>query len=204
MHSLSSPAVPMRTFLDDAPIACAGQSLREALRAVGAAAADRLIVSATADGLAIPAAHLERPPDHAPYAAELRFLSAPGGTVITEAAAAATAALDRIEASIRQAVHDACIGRTAETMHTLSGILTEWQDVRDAASLITRACGGSTPGGGTLDFDPPARALVAALVEVHRLLAAGDWSALADALEDDLTEVARQWRGRMGDIAAAA
>ncbi len=182
----------MITYLDGKPVFDAGQNLADALAAAGRAARGRMIVEATADGAPIPNEHLETPPSSEPYAGELHFTSAETAEVIADAAGAACRSLDRIDDLLARAAHDTQVGQTQSAMEALTQMLSEWEGVQQAAGLILM----STPEGqpGAPSFDDAISSLVATLSAVQAALAEQDWAQLADALEDDLAQVARTWR----------
>lgn len=198
----------MRLYLDNEQIESAGQTLGEALRA-GVAVAERrgrIVVEVQADGAAVPEGHLASPPGVAPYAEEIRLVSAEPRALVRTTLLEAADALDRCRAEQTRVAELLQVGKTVEAMDALSGIVGTWEAVRQAvqhgctllAVTPERAMAAEGAGGN------PLSTLATLLGAAKRAIAVEDWTSLADVLAYDLADEAARWRTGLVSLADLA
>ncbi len=187
----------VKVYLDDEPLKVADARLGTALEAGVARARGRgrIVVEVLVDGSPAPASDIERPPERAPYAAEVRLVSAEPRSLVRTTLHDAADALEDAREAQAAAAERLQRGETADALGDLSRTISIWESVRrameDGAELIGDGSGGAPDIGPLLD------GLAERLVEIRRALTAQDWSALADALAYDMEEQADVWWGAL-------
>jgi hypothetical protein len=198
----------MKAFLDDQPIELASASLADAVRR-GAAMAEikgRIVIQAEADGAAISDERLASLPDDSGGVSELRMRTADPSSMVRVALMDAAEMLDRVgthqEAGAKR-LHAGDIGGAMEEVSAAVGV---WQLVRDVFEkscavlrldpeqmelAVHERSGG--PDLRSVRVSEKTAELAATLGRLKESLEAQDWSALADTLEYDLGEQAKDW-----------
>jgi hypothetical protein len=202
----------VQAYLDDRPLAVAGETLADALRAGRALAvsAGRVIVEVQADGATVPGAHLSHPPADDPYASVLRLRTAVPSTLVRETLLEAAEVLPLVRSLQTSAAEQIQSGRTADAMTKLSEALRLWGDVRQVVHDGCALLGVPAMEGWGDDAltDRMASDLIARLTDLKRAVARQDWASLADLLAYELEEQALRWelaiRKMAGRLAARA
>jgi hypothetical protein len=198
----------MKAFLDDQPIELASASLADAVRR-GAAMAEikgRIVIHAEADGAAISDERLASLPEDSGGVSELRMRTADPSSMVRVALMDAAEMLDRVgthqEAGAKR-LHSGDIGGAMEEVSAAVGV---WQLVRDVFEkscavlrldpeqmelAVHERSGG--PDLRSVRVSEKTAELAATLGRLKESLEAQDWSALADTLEYDLGEQAKDW-----------
>lgn len=190
----------MKVFLDDTPVASTDCSLGGALGAAIAAARERgrVVVEARADGAVVPDDHLTNPPAVAPYAAELRLVSAEPRSLVRTTLGDAADFLSRAVELQREAAGLLQVGKSREAVALLPEIFGIWDAARraiiDGCGLLSLSVDEALRRAGAAGLN---NELAACLEEVKRSLGAADWTSLADALAYDLVERAGAWQAAM-------
>jgi hypothetical protein len=190
----------MRAYLDDQPLELEETTLTAAVVA-GKREADakgRMIIEVWADGEKAPAEDLASPPERAPYAEEVRFVSVEPRALVAEALAEAAENLEAVREPQREAAAALARGETAEAMGLVGSCLKAWESARKS---IQEGAGvlGVTParlaGPGASEERCAAAIddLLSALREVQRSIRDQDVASLGDVLEYDLDELAETW-----------
>lgn len=187
----------MRVILDDIPLEVEVGTASEAIEAAVAVARERgrVLVEALCDGRPAGDEHLVGGSPGA-VCSEVRCRSEDPGQLIRGALLDAAAELESMIPDQRAACEKLWVGRTAEAIDDLKGILARWQLARDAieqcalaASVPLDAIGA--PGGDS------ASALVSLLAgDLERAradISAGRMVEVADLLGTDLCERAASW-----------
>lgn len=193
----------MKVYLDDEPLAGAGESLTAALEAGREAAGSggRVIVEVWADGAPAPEDDLANPPAREPYAVELKLVSAEPASVVADAFSLAAEALDEARRLQQAAAESLQTGETSEAMQSLRGALEVWEQVRrsvtDGCALLGvgpgEACDAAGSGADGAGLEELVAALMGRLLDIKRAVASEDWSGLADVLAYDLDDEAVRW-----------
>lgn len=182
-------------------------TLVAALAAARAHAGERFIIEVFADGIPIPAQDLESPPDFAPYAEEISFRTVDRSTIIHEALESVDAALASIAAQHDAVAASLQTGRTAEAMNELSVVLGTWDSVQQLAATLAglEAASAQSPEreGAAVELGHASDALLQIMYSVKEAVLSEDWSALADILSFDLTELASRWQASLNQFRAA-
>ncbi|MDX2116528.1 MAG: hypothetical protein SFZ24_13035 [Planctomycetota bacterium] len=191
----------MQVYLDGKLLSGAGQSLSAALEsALDAAGADRLLIEAVADGVPVPAEHLDEPPASEPYAGRLEFTSADASGLARATLSDAAGALVDLKPLHELAADRVREGRIPEAMALISDVLIRWGEVRSAIELTSRTAGAAGyDEAGSRELSEVIRDLASRLTEIKRALGAQDWSSLSDVLAYDMDEQAdrlRNWLDR--------
>lgn len=201
----------MRAYLDDEPLDLEGQTLAAAVVA-GRRAADargRMIIEVWADGEQTPAAHLEEPPPHEPYAGEVRFVSADPGALVAHALEEAGENVAGVRESQTTAATQLARGETGDAMGNVGSAVRAWESVLRAVQDGCAALGAEPwdllgPTGDRGSCEQAITQLLEALREVQRSITDQDVASLADVLEYDLNELADTWAELLGAMSRGA
>lgn len=192
----------MKATIDGRPLEGAGETLSSALAAALDNASGRLIVEALADGTPVPREHLESPPDRAPYAELIEFVTAEPLALIKMTLYEAADELDEVLDQQGKAGELVQSGQVENAMPLTAQVIEGWQRVRHAVELAA--------GTGLLDPDQVGGELTtltcdlaALLVELRKALETQDWVGVSDILAYDLGDQARSWRTWLSSSAEA-
>lgn len=198
----------MKAFLDGVQIELKTGSLAEAVRA-GAALAEsrgRIVIEASADGAPLTEERLSALPEDSDGVSELRLKSAEPGSMARVALLDAAEILERVTEHQEAAARKLHAGDIASAMQDVSAAVGIWQLVRDVFDkccsvlrldpaqmelAVHEARGG--PDLRTVRVSEQTAELLNALGNLKDNLEAQDWPALADTLEYDLAEQAKDW-----------
>jgi len=204
----------MQVFVDDMPVEVSEPTLAAALAAgVEQTRPDgRVIVEVWADGSLVSDEDLNRPPERAPFADEVRLVSAEPKALVKTVLFEVRDRLEEAQTTQRRAARMLQTGDVASAMDELSTVLAAWENVRravqDGCALLDVPIepqeGGASTGTPGEDAGVTAGLiddLSTNLEEVKRALAEEDWSALADVLAYDMDEQAEDWRQALTRLA---
>jgi hypothetical protein len=179
----------MDVILDGSRIDAAGTTLASALDAARKRAGERLIVRATADGVAIAPSDLDHPPATDPYASRLEFTSAERDLLLKEAGRDAAEALDALRERQSAASELLQQGKVHEAVGQVAEIVTQWSVVRQAILLTLRASPEDRyHDADRAELNSVLTGLASSLKEIKRAISHQDWSGLGDVLAWDLQE----------------
>lgn len=190
----------MKVYLDGQPVSEAGQTLASALDAVRSSSRGRLVIEAQADGAPIPDAHLASPPESAPYAEELRFISADAVALVRESLLEAADLLPPAREQHQRLADLIASGEPESAIQQLGTLLAVWQQVMDTLQAV-RSCEAVTLPAQ--EIDATATGLNDRLIELRTCIERQDWSGLSDLLAYDLTEEAQRWEQLLATLARA-
>lgn len=190
----------MKVYLDGQPVSEAGQTLASALDAVRSSSRGRLVIEAQADGAPIPDAHLASPPESAPYAEELRFISADAVALVRESLLEAADLLPPAREQHQCLADLIASGEPESAIQQLGTLLAVWQQVMDTLQAV-RSCEAVTLPAQ--EIDATATGLNDRLIELRTCIERQDWSGLSDLLAYDLTEEAQRWEQLLATLARA-
>ncbi len=192
----------MQTFLDNAPIESDATTLAAALAAASAAAGDRLLVQATADGTPVPDEHFGDPPATDPYCGELCFTSADRVSVVRVTLHEAADSLDASAPTHREIAELLQTGDHQAAIPRLSAVLQTWQRVEETVRACAGVEGIDIVGGPTnADLDGAISKLSDALSEVKDAITSADFVTVADVTGDDLYEHTETWASMLRSLA---
>ncbi|MGP1345445.1 MAG: hypothetical protein ACTS3F_02085 [Phycisphaerales bacterium] len=175
-------------------------TLVAALAAAREFAGERMIVEVLADGLPVPAADLENPPEDAPYADEISFLTADRAQLMREALDEVDSALLAIGSQQEAVAAKLQTGHTADAMQDLSVVLRTWDGVQQMAATLAHTeivAGSLEEEAAAVELSEVSAALLKTLHLVRESVLGEDWSTLADILSFDLSDLAARWRESM-------
>ena len=191
----------MKTFLDDVPVADAGQSLATALDAIRPHCEDRLIIEVLADGSPVPDADLDNPPATEPYAQELRLKTARASAIIGESLLQAADAIDAVNARQEVAAEHLGAGNIEDAMHELRGALDMWGQIRSLIALVLDLPGSPIDAEG---MHGAIAELSGILTQLRDALSTQDWPSVSDIVVYDLPPLGEQWREQLRAVARVA
>ncbi len=185
----------MRTFLDDRPLAASGASLGAALTAARAAAPERLVVAATADGTPVPETHLAAPPEAEPYAGELRLVTADPRELLAGALREAAARLREARPAQRRVAEHLQVGETKDAMTALGPVLGSWEHAAKVVVLGREADPGAPETAADI------AALFGHLRALKQAIERQDLVEVAYTLDGDLDDALKRWLDVLGSWA---
>lgn len=193
----------MRVFIDDTELNT-NPSIADALDAAREHAENtgRLIVDIHADGETIDDALLDNPPSDSAGINELRLTTTDPVAFLVDTFASARESLVLVREDQSSAADHLRTGALEPAVEALNSVLTGWQAVGEVVSqsaeladidLNTFSFNGTT-ASATIEK------LGDTLFEIRTNLTHQDWSALGDAIEYDLDELATQWDALLGAL----
>jgi len=201
----------MKVFLDGDELTIETETLKTALAAGMAAceAKGRIIVEVWANDDLAPDGDLSMPPERAPYADEVRFVSAEPRALVRTVLLDVSDALSLTRQTQRQAADHLQVGETGAALNELGEALQTWETVRRAVEegcALLKISGDDASQNNMLNGSLISE-LVEKLTALKEALANEDWPLLADMLAYDLDEHLERWQDelhRLSDVIAAA
>lgn len=194
----------MRVFLDDAEMTVPEATLKAAL-AVGAVASEeqgRIVVEVWADGEPAPDEDIAAPPARAPYAREVRLVTAEPRSLVRTVLLDVAEAIESTRESQRRASELVQLGETGNGLNELGGVLRAWDTVRRAVEEGCALLDMPTDRSEKSVLDQRLVGdLGATLTAVKKALGNEDWALLADLLAYDLDEHAQRWEAELRRLA---
>jgi hypothetical protein len=194
----------MRVYIDETELE-SNASIAEALDAARdhAESTGRLIVDIHADGEAINDELLDNPPSDNAGISELRLITTDPVAFLMETFASARESLALVREDQSTAADHLRTGELEPAVESLNAILTGWQAVGDvvAQSAELAEIDLNTFEFGGTNASTTIEKLSETLFEIRTNLTHQDWSALGDAIEYDLDELANQWDTLLGALA---
>lgn len=194
----------MRVYIDETELE-SNASIAEALDAARdhAESTGRLIVDIHADGEAINDELLDNPPSDNAGISELRLTTTDPVAFLMETFASARESLALVREDQSTAADLLRTGELEPAVESLNAILTGWQAVGDvvAQSAELAEIDLNTFEFGGTNASTTIEKLSETLFEIRTNLTHQDWSALGDAIEYDLDELANQWDTLLGALA---
>lgn len=194
----------MKVFLDEAELEVADPTLASAIAAGTAASEERgrIIVEVWADGSPAPDEHLTAPPSTAPYAKEVRFVSAEPKSLVRMVLLDVSDALASTRDAQRKAADLLQTGETGAALQSLGESLQTWETVRRAVDEGCALLDIPTEGDGTSGLDGAlVNDLADKLSALRDALGREDWSLLGDLLAYDLDEHVDRWQTELRRLA---
>lgn len=194
----------MRVFLDDAELTVPEPTLTAVLAAGSAAseARGRIVVEVWADGEPAPDEDLAQPPDRAPYAGEVRLITAEPRALVRSVLFDVADALEATRDTQRRAADLIQVGETGKGLHELGEALRSWDTVRRAVEEGAALLGMSVNSDESSAIDGSlVEELGRTLTSVKQALSREDWALLSDLLMYDLEEQAQRWETELRRLA---
>jgi hypothetical protein len=194
----------MRVYIDETELD-SNASIADALDAARdhAESTGRLIVDIHADGEPIDDALLDTPPTDNAGINELRLTTTDPVAFLMETFASARESLALVREDQSTAADHLRTGELEPAVESLNAILTGWQAVGE---VVAQSAELAEIDLNAFDFDGTNASstidkLSETLFEIRTNLTHQDWSALGDAIEYDLDELATQWDTLLGALA---
>lgn len=194
----------MRVYIDETELD-SNASIADALDAARdhAESTGRLIVDIHADGEPIDDALLDTPPTDNAGINELRLTTTDPVAFLMETFASARESLALVREDQSTAADHLRTGELEPAVESLNAILTGWQAVGE---VVAQSAELAEIDLNAFDFDGTNASttidkLSETLFEIRTNLTHQDWSALGDAIEYDLDDLATQWDTLLGALA---
>lgn len=190
----------MKVFLDEQQIEVKRPSLRAAMStAIGLAnGAGRVVIEVYADGEPLPSHLLDEPSDEPLHYDELRFTSAIPSVMVQQILLDAADALDRVREDQESAASQIQEGRLSDARRSLEQVVSLWQlvvlAVQRGGALLDRDLTAIKAGDPPTPIADRIGTLRTDLESLAAALGDEDWSALSDALEDDMGVQVEDWQ----------
>lgn len=181
-----------RATLDGISLAEQALTLSEAMDLARQRASGRLIVEILADGLPVPPADIDHPPDRRPYCGLLEMFSTDRRAVIDETIAALDAAFEELTREQESVSRLLRRGELTSALGSIGEVLARWESVRGAIVLLCRA------GAAGPELESLMSELARRLREVRDAVVSEDWAQLADLMQHELQSVAESIRFKAG------
>lgn len=197
----------MQVYLDDQPLEVASSTLEAAIDAAIRAASSqgRIVVDGHADGRRLDEAEYETPSTKPDLYAEVKFLSAEPVALVRAILLDASQAMDGLAEDQSEAASHVQAGDLSAARPIIEQAIRTWQ-----AAMTAVDRGGQLLG---IDFssrsfgEPPiplgqkVEQLASRLRSITEAMRRHDWSDVADGLELDLGDQARQWKTLLRQLA---
>lgn len=199
----------MKIFVDEQEAAAPAATLGAALETARQVADQRgrVIVEVWADGERIGDDDLADPPTFAPYADEIRMVTASPEALVVSTLLDAADALEQIQTIQTAAARALQTGAVSGAMASFGEALGVWEAVRrsvgEGCALLGRSPADLLGEGGAATLTDASRALAADLTALRDFAKSEDWTSAADILEFDLAERAGAWQDILRRLAGA-